>query len=450
VEGASGELDRQVLERMLPPFEHMLRNAVVHGIEKPIARAAAGKPEAGKIVLELHREGAEVMVRLIDDGAGMNLKAIRDKGAALGLIAPGHTISDEDAMQLILEPGFSTAGTITQQAGRGVGMDVVATEIKRLGGALHMETKPGQGTVFTIRLPFTLAISHALVVRTGDEFYALPLPTVEGVLRLSKAEVLAHLGKDASAFDYGGQKYRFQHLATFVQLEASPLPEQDVTIPVVLVRAGEHSTGLVADELVGSREIVVKSVGPQISSIRGISGATILGDGRIVIILDINALVRAEWRGRNQPVQVAPKDKSDKRTFAMVVDDSITVRRVTQRLLERNGMRVLTARDGMDAVTLLQDNIPDIILLDIEMPRMDGYEVAAHVRNDPRLKDVPIIMITSRVGEKHRARAIELGVDDYLGKPYQEAQLLDAIAPLVERNRAQGSGSFERLSDARV
>jgi chemosensory pili system protein ChpA (sensor histidine kinase/response regulator) len=453
VEGASGELDRQVLERMLPPFEHMLRNAVVHGIEKPRDRVAAGKPEAGRIVLELHREGAEVMVRLTDDGGGMNLKAIRDKGASLGLIAPGQTLSDEDAMQLILEPGFSTAGTITQQAGRGVGMDVVATEIKRLGGALHMETKPGQGTIFTIRLPFTLAISHALVVRTGDEYYALPLPTVEGVLRLSKAEVLAHLGKDASAFDYGGQKYRFQHLATFVALEPSPLPEQDVTIPVVLVRAGEHSTGLVADELVGSREIVVKSVGPQISSIRGISGATILGDGRIVIILDIGALVRAEWRGRAQPVPVAPKDKSDKRTFAMVVDDSITVRRVTQRLLERNGMRVLTARDGMDAVTLLQDNIPDVILLDIEMPRMDGYEVAAHVRNDPRLKDVPIIMITSRVGEKHRARAIELGVDDYLGKPYQEAQLLDAIAPLVERRRGSqgtGTGTFDRVSDARV
>ena len=434
VEGASGELDRQVLERMLPPFEHMLRNAVVHGIEKPEERVRAGKPEVGRIVLELHREGAEVMVRLVDDGGGMNLKAIRAKGQSLGLIAPGQVISDEDAMQLILEPGFSTAGAITQQAGRGVGMDVVATEIKRLGGALHMETKAGEGTVFTIRLPFTLAISHALVVRTGEEFYALPLPTVEGVLRLSKAEVMAHLGKDASAFDYGGQKYRFQHLATFVSLEPSPLPEQDVTIPVVLVRAGEHSTGLVADELVGSREIVVKSVGPQISSIRGISGATILGDGRIVIILDIGALVRAEWRSRPQ-TPIVPKEKADKRVFAMVVDDSITVRRVTQRLLERNGMRVLTARDGMDAVALLQDNVPDIILLDIEMPRMDGYEVAAHVRNDPRLKDVPIIMITSRVGEKHRARAIELGVDDYLGKPYQEAQLLEAIAPLVERRR---------------
>ncbi len=433
VEGASGELDRQVLERMLPPFEHMLRNAVVHGIERPEERVARGKPETGTIRLALHREGAEVMVRISDDGAGMNLQAIRSKGVALGLIEPGQTISDEDAMQLILEPGFSTAGTVTQQAGRGVGMDVVATEIKRLGGALHMETRAGEGTQFTIRLPFTLAISHALVVRTGDEYYALPLPTVEGVLRLTKAEVSAHLGRDTATFEHGGQKYRFQHLAAFVGLDPSPLPEGDVTVPVVLVRAGDHSTGLVADELIGSREIVVKSVGPQISSIRGISGATILGDGRIVIILDIGALVRGEWRGRGP--QPASREKGDRRTFALVVDDSITVRRVTQRLLERNGMRVLTARDGMDAVSILQEHAPDIILLDIEMPRMDGYEVAAHVRNDPRLKDVPIIMITSRVGEKHRARAIELGVDDYLGKPYQEAQLLDAIAPLVERHR---------------
>jgi len=436
VEGASGELDRQVLERMLPPFEHMLRNAVVHGIEKPEERIKRGKPDTGRIVLELHREGAEVMVRLTDDGGGMNLRAIRDKAQALGLIGEGHTLSDEEAMQLILEPGFSTAGAITQQAGRGVGMDVVATEIKRLGGALHMETKAGEGTVFTIRLPLTLAISHALVVRTGEEYYALPLPTVEGVLRLSKTEVAAHLGREAGAFDYAGQKYRFQHLGSFVGLTPSELPGQDVTIPVVLVRAGEHSTGIVADELVGSREIVVKSVGPQISGIRGISGATILGDGRIVIILDIGALVRAEWRTRAQVPAPVPKDRGDRRIFALVVDDSITVRRVTQRLLERNGMRVLTARDGMDAVALLQDNVPDVILLDIEMPRMDGYEVAAHVRNDPRLKEVPIIMVTSRAGEKHRARAIELGVDDYLGKPYQEAQLLDAIAPLVERRRA--------------
>jgi chemosensory pili system protein ChpA (sensor histidine kinase/response regulator) len=446
VEGAAGELDRQVLERMLPPFEHMLRNAVVHGIEPPDERLARGKPDIGRIRLELRREGAEVLVRLSDDGGGMNLRAIRDKGIALGLVGADQPLSDEDAMQLILEPGFSTAGFITQQAGRGVGMDIVATEIKRLGGALNMESIAGEGTTFTIRLPFTLAISHALVVRTEQEYYALPLPTVEGVLRLPKAEVQAHLGADAPVFESGGQKYRFQSLATFVGLEPAPLPEQDVTIPVVLVRAGEHSTALITDELIGSREIVVKSVGPQISAIRGISGATILGDGRIVIILDIGALVRSEWRVRAQPL--VARDRGDRRIFAMVVDDSITVRRVTQRLLERNGMRVLTARDGMDAVTLLQDHVPDIILLDIEMPRMDGYEVAAHVRNDPRLRDVPIIMITSRSGEKHRARAIEIGVDDYLGKPYQEAQLLDAIAPLVERHRA--TQNSRKTAEARV
>ncbi len=434
VEGAAGELDRQVLERMLPPFEHLLRNAVVHGIETADERRSGGKSPTGHIYLQLQREGAEVIVEIRDDGKGMDLAAIRAKGLAMGLIHADQTLSDEDVMQLVLEPGFSTASALTQQAGRGVGMDVVATEIKKLGGALHMESKAGEGTRFTIRLPLTLAVSHALVVRTGDEYYALPLPTIEGVVRLPRDEVAAHLRSESATFSYGAHKYRLQPLANYVGMEASPLPETDAAIPVVLVRAGEHSTGLVADELIGSREIVVKSAGPQISSIRGISGATILSDGRVVIILDIVALVRAEWRGRSAPVVM--REREDRRVFALVVDDSITVRRVTQRLLERNGMRVLTARDGAEAIELLAEHVPDIILLDIEMPRMDGYEVAAQVRADPRLSELPIIMITSRVGEKHRARAIELGVDDYLGKPYQESQLIDAIAPLVARRRA--------------
>jgi chemosensory pili system protein ChpA (sensor histidine kinase/response regulator) len=433
IEGASGELDRQVLERMMPPFEHMLRNAVAHGIEKPEDRRKAGKNEQGTITIALHREGSEVVVEVSDDGAGMNLKAIRDKGISLGMVRADQQLSDEDIMQLVLEPGFSTAGAVSTLSGRGVGMDVVASEIKKLGGALHMDTKPGQGSRFTIRLPLTLAISHALILRANDEFYALPLPTVEGVVRLSRTEVEAHLGPEAPPFEYGGQKYKFQHLAFYVGREPGPLPDGDVTVPVILVRAGEHSTGLVTDELVGSREIVVKNVGAQISAIRGISGATILGDGRIVIILDIGALVRTDWRARTEPVM--PREKTDTRSVALVVDDSITVRRVTQRLLERNGMRVLTARDGVDAMEMLQEHTPDIILLDIEMPRMDGYEVATQVRADPRLAGIPIIMITSRVGEKHRARAIEIGVDDYLGKPYQEAQLLEAIEPLIARRR---------------
>src|SRR5690606_3903911 len=274
----------------------------------------------------------------------------------------GRELSDEEALQLILEPGFSTASAVTQHAGRGVGMDVVVNEIKKLGGALFTESKPGQGAKFTIRLPFTLAITQALIVRTGEELYALPLPSVEGVARVPRSLVQQHLAEETPTFNYGGQIYRFQHLGAFIGGGPSTLPEADVSAPVILIRAGEHSTAVITDELVGSREMVVKSVGPQIAGIRGIAGATILGDGRIVIILDMGALVRSEWRGR---AQLAQDPKQDQRTFALVVDDSITVRRVTQRLLERNGMRVMTAKDGVDALSILQEHVPDVILLDI-------------------------------------------------------------------------------------
>jgi chemosensory pili system protein ChpA (sensor histidine kinase/response regulator) len=432
VEGAQGELDRQVLERMLPPFEHMLRNAVIHGLETPAERLAAGKPETGRITMKLQREGAEVVITVEDDGAGLNVPAIRAKARQMGLLRPDQELTDEEALQLVLEPGFSTASRLTQSAGRGVGMDVVATEVKKLGGGLFIESKPGHGARFTIRLPFTLAITQALILRVHDELFALPMATVEGVARLSRSEIQRHLDEEQPTFDYGGNVYRFQHLGTFLGSGPSLLPETDASLPIILVRAGEHSTALVIDELLGSREIVVKPVGPQIAAIRGISGATILGDGRIVIILDMGTLVRSEWRARSGEGDRAVRDD---RIFALVVDDSITVRRVTQRLLERNGMRVMTAKDGVEAMALLQDHLPDVILLDIEMPRMDGYEVAAQVRNDARIADVPIIMITSRMGDKHRARAIELGVDDYLGKPYQESQLLDAIEPLVLARR---------------
>ena len=296
VQGASAELDRQMLERMVAPLEHMLRNAVVHGIEQPERRSALGKPDVGRISVSLTRDGAEVVIVVTDDGGGINVKLIREKAVSLGLIDRHAKLTDEEAMQLILEPGFSTAGHVTQAAGRGVGMDVVATEVKKLGGGLFIESTPGKGSRFTIRLPFTLAISQALIVRVAEELYALPLATVEGVVRLPRNIVARHLGKDAPPFEYGGQKYRFQQLGSFVGLGPTRLPESDVSMSVVLIRAGEHSTALVTDELVGSREIVVKSLGPQISGIRGIAGATILGDGRIVIILDMGSLVRSEWR----------------------------------------------------------------------------------------------------------------------------------------------------------
>ena len=430
VEGASGELDRQVLDKMMPPFEHMLRNAIVHGIESAEERQEAGKPAAGQITIRLHREGAEMVIDVADDGAGLDVDAIRRKAYERDLLKAESKVTDAEIMNLILTPGFSTAGEVTQSAGRGVGMDVVANEVKQLGGSLQISSVTGQGTNFTVRLPFTLAITQALIVRTGEEVYALPLPTVEGVVRIARDELESLLSQSEPSYQYGEESYRFRHLGMYLGGQSAQLPEDDPYIPIILVRAGEYSAALLMDELIASQEIVVKSLGPQLSSVRGVSGATILGDGSIVLILDISAFVRA-----GAPIvelKSAAPAPTDDRPLAMVVDDSITVRRVMERFLERSGMRVVTAKDGLDAISALRDNRPDIILLDIEMPRMDGYEFATHVRNDQRISDVPIVMITSRVGDKHRARAIEIGVNDYLGKPYQESVLLESIARLLD------------------
>ena len=430
VEGAAGELDRQVLDKMLPPFEHMMRNAVVHGLESAETRQAAGKPATGRITIRLHREGAEMVIDVADDGAGLDVEAIRLKAFELELLTPESKVTDDEIMQLILTPGFSTAGSVTQAAGRGVGMDVVANEVKQLGGSLQISSVTGQGTNFTVRLPFTLAITQALIVKTGEEVYALPLPTVEGVVRIGRSELESLLSHSEPAYEYGEQSYRFRHLGMYLGGQSAKLPEDESFVPVILVRAGEHSAALLVDEMLASQEIVVKSVGPQLASVRGISGATILGDGSIVLILDINALART-----GAPVvelKSAAPAPADTRPLIMVVDDSITVRRVTERFLQRSGCRSVTAKDGLEAISVLQDHKPQLILLDIEMPRMDGYEFATHVRNDPRFSDVPIIMITSRVGDKHRARAIEIGVNDYLGKPYQDEQLLEAMKRLLE------------------
>ncbi len=428
-----GELDRQVLERMLGPLEHLLRNAVVHGIEPVAERRLHNKPATGQITLSVQREGSEVIIEVADDGAGLNLTAIRQKAIEQKLISADVPTSDEDAMELILQPGFSTARELTQTAGRGVGMDVVDNEVKTLGGSLRIHSERGRGTRFVVRLPYTLAITQALIVNVAEESFALPLPTVEGITRVPKDQLLELLTEDDPRLTYADHSYRIQHLGMFVGAGPSALPEEEAAVPLILIRAGNSSTALLTDELEGSKEIVVKTLGPQVTSITGVSGATILGDGRIVVILDAGSLVRAQ---RSQGPVEAPQQPAvaPHEPTALVVDDSITVRRVTQRLLERHGMRVITAKDGLDAIAKLQEVEPDIILLDIEMPRMDGYQFASHVRNDPEVKDVPIVMITSRSSEKHRARAIELGVNDYLSKPYQERELVASIEPLIGRS----------------
>ncbi|MEJ2381664.1 MAG: Hpt domain-containing protein [Gammaproteobacteria bacterium] len=433
VVGGDGEMDRTVLDRVLAPLEHMLRNAVSHGIEAPERRQELGKPEVGNLTLSLAREGSEVVIRLADDGAGIDLDAIRAKAMERGLLDQGAELTDSDIMQFILESGFSTAEEVTQISGRGVGLDVVNSEIKQLGGSLHIDSRPREGSAFTVRLPFTLALNKALLVMSGDDTYAVPLTSIEGIVRLPRGELETYLKEQKSRYGYAGNEYEVQSLAVLLS-GAGDLPAGPKVFPVLLVRSGDHRLALQVDLLMGSREIVVKSVGPQLSTVRGLSGATILGDGRVVLILDVGALTRLSVAARAAMPdyrQAAPRADRRDQVTVMVVDDSITVRKVTTRLLERNNMRVLTAKDGVDAVALLQEHIPDVVLLDIEMPRMDGFELATHMRNDSRLRHIPITMITSRSGDKHRRRAEEIGVNRYLSKPYQESDLLDTIAELV-------------------
>lgn len=439
VRNAEGEMDRNILERMIAPLEHMLRNALDHGIESPADRKQAGKPETGEVTLSLTREGGDVVLRMIDDGAGIPSSVIRDKAIRQGMLREDEDLSEREILQFILQPGFSTAQQVTQISGRGVGMDVVASEIKQLGGSLDIDSAVGRGTTFTVRLPFTVSVNRALMVSTGEDFYAIPLNTIEGIVRVSTYELEEYYKPDAPMYEYAGQEYRLQYLGSLLNSDHHPkLQGQALPLPVILVRGAEQPMALQVDNLMGSREIVVKSLGPQFSSVRGVSGATILGDGNVVVILDLPAMIRSDILSERQRLANLEKARESARyeeqaTVVMVVDDSVTVRKVTSRLLERNGMEVITAKDGLDAVAQLQDHKPDIILLDIEMPRMDGFEVASFVRHDDSLREIPICMITSRTGEKHRERALAIGVNEYLGKPFQETELLETIERLTGR-----------------
>ncbi|CAI8715695.1 chemosensory pili system protein ChpA (sensor histidine kinase/response regulator) [Pseudomonas sp. IT-P171] len=430
VGNAEGEMDRNVLERMAAPLEHMLRNAVDHGLESAEVRIAAGKPAQGRITLDLSREGGDIIFDIRDDGAGVPLDAVRRKAIKRGLLAPDSDISDRDVLQFILQPGFSTAEKITQISGRGVGMDVVHEEVRQLGGSMSIDSVPGQGVHFRIRLPFTVSVNRALMVQCGEDQYAIPLNTIDGIVRVLPNELEGHYRLDPPTYKYAGQHYELCYLGELLKTSTRPkLLGQSLPLPVLLVQCNERHIAVQVDAMAGTREIVVKSLGPQFAAVQGLSGATILGDGRVVLILDLLAPIRAmQARVPQQPLRQDAESEPHKPLLVLVVDDSVTVRKVTSRLLERHGMNVLTAKDGVDAMLLLEEHMPDLMLLDIEMPRMDGFEVATQVRADERLQHLPIIMITSRTGQKHRDRAMAIGVNDYLGKPYQESVLLESIA----------------------
>jgi chemosensory pili system protein ChpA (sensor histidine kinase/response regulator) len=433
--GPEVELDRSILDRLAAPLEHLLRNAVDHGLEDPEERVRAGKPAVGVITLALSREGNDVVLDLRDDGRGLDLAAIRSKAVARGLLAPQATLPDATLMQFVFEPGFTTSGRVTQISGRGVGLDVVASEIKAANGSIALESTAGQGTRFVMRLPLTLAIIDAFLVSAGDTIYAVPYTTIEGAARIARDELAAAYRGKGRDFEYRGHSYRIAYLGGVLDPRQKPELGERRWLPLLLARLGDIRVALQVDNLIESGRVVVKPLGPQLAGVRWLSGGTILPDGRVALILDVLALLRSGAVQDYRPADTLDAGGAPAPICVMVVDDSLTVRRVTSRLLRRQNMEVLTAKDGVEALTLLDERRPDVLLLDIEMPRMDGYELTRHVRRSPRLKDLPIIMITSRTGEKHREHAQSLGVNRYLGKPYQESELLGEISSVLMENR---------------
>jgi chemosensory pili system protein ChpA (sensor histidine kinase/response regulator) len=433
--GGGIELDRAVLDRMAPPFEHLLRNAVVHGIETPSLREATGKSASGNIEVSLRQAGNEVLIEVRDDGAGLDLARIAERARTMQLLDDESRPTEAELAGLIFTPGFSTADEVTELAGRGIGMDVVRAEVTAMGGRIETASTSGQGTAFRMVLPLTTAVTQVVLLQCGALQVAVPSTLVELVRRVPAAEVEAAYA--SGVIRRGDEDIPFFWLGGLLQ-QSLRGPIDAKTLSVVVVRSASQWVALHVSQVIGNQEVVVKNLGPQLSRLPGLAGMSLLATGGTVLIYNPVALaavygedirrrlanVPVEQHQVDVPVLVEPVRQAP---LVMVVDDSLTVRRVTQRLLQREGYRVVLAKDGLDALERLADETPAVMLCDIEMPRMDGFDLVRNVRNDPRLVNLPVVMITSRIAEKHQEHARELGVNNYLGKPYDEDLLLSLV-----------------------
>ena len=423
IKGGQAEIDRNVLDRMAGPIEHILRNSVAHGVEDAARRATVGKPEVGELTIEVSQDGNEVIMRFLDDGAGLDYPRIEARARERGLIAPEHQPTERELAQMIFAPGFSTAKQVTALAGRGVGMDVVRAEVAGLGGRIDVDSTAGKGSCFTVHLPVSLAVTQVVLLEIEGGKFAVQSALVEQIVQM-KPEALTE-AYQAGRVEVAGERVPFYFLGSLLEIPGVKPSAQRVA-PVVVLRAGATRIALHVDTVVPNQEVVIKHIGPQLARLAGVAGATVLGNGDIVLILNPVQLAMARVAGQLGKVKAATFSASELQTAAtvMVVDDSVTVRKVTQRLLVREGYNVLLAKDGVDALRQMQEVIPDVMLVDIEMPRMDGFDLTKNVREHADYANVPIIMITSRTADKHRNHALSLGVDVFLGKPFSEDELL--------------------------
>ncbi len=429
IDGEGVELDRSVLDKIGAPLEHLLRNAVAHGIEMPNERKKLGKDETGTILLKVRQENDEITLTISDNGGGIPLARVKEKAIKNGLLSDGQEVNDQALISIIFEPGFSTANEVSQIAGRGVGLDSVRSDISGLGGRIDVDSVFNQSTIFTIYIPVTLSIAQVLMVRAGSEVFAIPVTMIEQAQKIKPQEM--QLAYKAGLITWANKQYSLHYLPKLVGM-LDAVPEAHNYTSILLLRSGSYHTALHVDEILSNQEVVMKPIGVQLSRAPGMLGATVTGDGSIVLIINPVQLANREVLSVGAiKVQVTAVETTVSKHTVMVVDDSLTMRKVLGRLLEREGFDVIIAKDGMDALQLLQDITPDIILTDIEMPRMDGFGLARNIRDDVRTKNTPLIMISSRTAEKHRNVAAELGVNAFFGKPIADDELIAKINELL-------------------
>lgn len=427
IDGEHVDIDRSVLEHIVGALEHLLRNAVAHGLESEADRSKARKSLVGNITVKVRRENDEIMMHVSDDGSGINLEKILIKAQEQGRVSAEQQLTEQALLGIIFEPGFTTASTVTQISGRGVGLDSVRSDVSALGGRIDVANNEGAGSTFSIYLPVTLSVAQVVMVRAGALTFALPAVMVEQVHKVKSMALAEAVAK--GHFDWSGRVYPLHYLGSLVGGELGA--ESQLYTPLILLRSGQHLLALHVDEIVSNQEVVMKPIGPQLARLAGIVGASVLGDGRIIYMLNPIQIAHREELVVGSVKITHAKKTQDTRQVALVVDDSLTMRKVLSRLLEREGYRVVTAIHGIDALQILQEVTPDIILTDIEMPNMDGFELVRQLRSDDATLKTPIIMISSRTAEKHQALAQALGVNDFMGKPIHDEALLENIARLL-------------------